>query len=168
MEDPLGTGAMPPPPPTDSNGMVTVQRKMIEWVDGNPTAVSVPILTKQQIADIIPVAMSLMYEPVEGVEGDEQYQGMTNAEVMKIKFVKRAALTGDEDLVTKLWNRNLGMPKQSAEVLKVTATYEDYLKGLAEREEGTELPQTPSFIPVGSEVESESVDTVQGEEGLFQ
>ena len=133
MDDPLGLNDTPQPlpssaPPPQPQGVV-IQRRLTAWSpDGTPIVKVVPFMTKAQIGDITAAAISLPYEGPE-----PEYQGQTNAEVMLTKVAKRAAFSADIEDVELLLDRSIGKAKQLTENLKVTVTYEDYLKDLARR-----------------------------------
>lgn len=152
---------MTEPPVEPSEKGLTVQRRLVAWdpLTGEPITKSVPMLPKEQLRDIALAAMSLPYAPgtLENEIADAEFRGMTNAEVMLIKMTREAAATGDSDLVEKLLDRVLGRPKQSSEVLKVHANYEDYLKSLAAK---TPAPAEEA-IPVKAEPVGEIVDILK-------
>jgi hypothetical protein len=112
-----------------------VNKRVIEWVDGLPTAGTRPVVTVEGVRELVRVAMSLEYVPDPDRIEDWEYEGMTNAEVMAIKLVRQAA-KGDTAVISEVLDRVIGKPKQSIDSRTMTMTYQDYLEGLAKSEPG--------------------------------
>ena len=115
--------------------LVPVTRRIVSWdADGNPVVQNVPMLTKSQIIDIVAAAVSQPYSSPDDELAVElglppsEFHGATLMEVMLVKAAREAAETGDPDMVEKLLDRLLGKPKQTSEVLKTVATYEERLR----------------------------------------
>jgi hypothetical protein len=95
-------------------------------VDGTPIVVTAPMVTRGQIHDAILAAAALPYD---GPDKD-QFPNLTNAEVMVIKKVHAAAVTGDCEAVL---DRILGKPKTSSENVNINGSYEDFLNDVEKR-----------------------------------
>lgn len=102
-----------------------------------PTVVTAPMVTKTQVHDALLAAAALPYE---GPDKD-QFKGLTNAEVMVIKKIHKAAVTGECDEVL---DRILGKPKTTAEVTKMEVTYEQFLQEVERRSSPPPRDITPS------------------------
>lgn len=92
-------------------------------------------MTKQQIAAGAPMALGQMYVPLrdadgEYLPGEQDYEGMSNADVMWTRIGRKAAL-GDMEAANMLLDRSVGKPKQHVETLSVTATLQDFLDQIA-------------------------------------
>lgn len=126
---------------------VLIKKRLVTWdpKTGRPMLVTVPVLSKTQLVDIIHAELSLPYEDPLGLE--PEFDGMSNHEVMIRKRVRHAALTGDDEKSELLLDRILGRPKQSSESVSVKVGYEDYLRHLAEQEASQSPP--PSESPSG-------------------
>ena len=70
-------------------------------------------------------------------ELDQEFVGLTNAEVMIIRLA-RAAAEGNLSSIESLLDRSLGRPKQSVETQSLSLTYADVLKEKAARLRKTE------------------------------
>lgn len=116
----------------------TPLRRLVEWgIDGTPTVVTVPMVTKAQLQSAILAAAALPYD---GPDKD-QFPGLTNAEVMVIKKVHMAAVTGEcEDVLDRI----LGKPKTTAEITKMEVTYEEFLNEVARKADASPRNVTPS------------------------
>jgi hypothetical protein len=109
-----------------------ISRQIISWIDGVPTLVVQPMLTKALTTDIILAAASQPYHDPLGLE--PEFLGMSNMEVMVIKQVRRAATTGERVDVEGILDRILGRPKTSAENTNVSVSYEDFLREVDSKE----------------------------------
>lgn len=126
-----GEGAAPASAGAASH--IAVKRRFITWdAAGNPQVVSEDVLTKAAIQDLYMAAAAQMYEPEPGNAYDQQYAGLTCAEVMVRKQIMQAARTGTAEIVM---DRLVGKPKQSTEVTKLNLTYEDTLREIARKEQ---------------------------------
>lgn len=111
-------------------------QKIIKWVEGKPVPTNVEILDKAAVAELPITVLSLPYERSElekelGV--DEEFEGMTNAEVALVIQARRAS-KGDSDALTMLLDRVIGKPKQHIENKNLNLTYEDFINELARKE----------------------------------
>lgn len=135
-EDP---SADPRPAPAVPNAvakvgdMGVINRRMIVWgPDGVPRPESVPMLSPKNVEDLASTALSLPYKTDPFSVSDEEFVGMTNAEVMLVRMARLAA-GGDLSAANVLLDRVLGKPKQSIESKNVNVSYADVLKEKAER-----------------------------------
>lgn len=92
-------------------------------------------MTKQQIAAGAPMALGQQYEPLrdadgEYLPGEQDFEGMTNGDVMWTRVGRKAAL-GDMEAANMLLDRSIGKPKQHVESVTVTATLQDFLDQIA-------------------------------------
>lgn len=109
--------------------------RYVEYVDGIPYPAYGNPMTKQQIAAGAPMALGQMYVPLrdadgEYLPGEQDYEGMSNADVMWTRIGRKAAL-GDMEAANMLLDRSVGKPKQHVETLSVTATLQDFLDQIA-------------------------------------
>jgi len=108
-------------------------KKLIEWVNGVPIPYTQFILPKQKLDDVILAAMALPYEGGVDEFGEpqynEDYKGLSNAEVMAINIAKKAA-GGSVDAAKFLMDRLLGKPKQQVNVASVQMTLGEFLQNL--------------------------------------
>lgn len=105
----------------------------IVWEGGKPIAKYTKIIDKDAVADLPLAVMGLPYkrEPLEVELGiDEEFEGMSNVEVMMIRMARSAA-NGNKADRRDLLDRILGKPKTSAEVKTVKVDYNDYIKNMA-------------------------------------
>ncbi len=112
--------------------------KKIVWVNGVPRPANREIISRESIGDLPQVTLSLPYvrPPADIIDGiDEEFDGMTNAEVMMIRLT-RQAVSGSQDAVKILLDRVLGKPKQFIDTKSLSMNYQDYLEELARRESG--------------------------------
>lgn len=128
MDDPLfGAPAEPPLTPA----LVTINRRLMTVdAQGNPTVSIVPMVTKAAMQDLYNAAVALPFEAPDPADPNHKFDGMTCAEVMVRKQVERAARSGEPGEVT---DRIMGKPKQTSESVKVSVTYEQWLKQTAQR-----------------------------------
>lgn len=86
-------------------------------------------------------------------EQDQEFVGLTNAEVMIIRLA-RAAAEGNLSSIESLLDRSLGRPKQSVETKSMSMTYADVLKEKAARLRENEAlaSATSKEAPVDAEV----------------
>lgn len=115
------------------------------WRDGIPYLAHGQQITDKGLKELVPSVLSMPYVgtkiteiddlgfPVTRLELEEEYIGLTNAEVMIIKEARKAA-SGDSEATHRLLDRVLGKPKQQNENLNVNASYADYLNALSEQE----------------------------------
>lgn len=129
---------------------IAVKRRFITWdASGNPQVVSEDVLTKAAIQDLYMAAAAQMYEPEPGNIPDQQYAGLTCAEVMVRKQIQQAARTGTAEIVM---DRLVGKPKQSTEVTKLNLTYEDTLREIARKEQLKLGPPAARVVHIEAEV----------------
>lgn len=124
--------------------------RQIGWVNGIPTVMVGEKMSERGLKDLVPTALSLPYvgrkvtnfdmdgHPVETLEIEPEFMGMTNAEVMLIKEAQKAA-AGNSEATHRLLDRVLGKPKQQNENLNVNASYADFLESQAEQEDEDDL-----------------------------
>lgn len=124
---------------------------------GNLQPLHTGALTKQQIASGAFAALACDYMPVinpdtkQPYPDEEQYLGMTNAEVLWHRLGVRAA-QGDMDAIGIMLDRTLGKAKQHVEAVTVTGTFQDYLDSIAEQE-GTPVVRSTTY-----DVDAEATD----------
>lgn len=125
------------------NNIIHLDQKIV-WVGGKPVCKYTKIIDKDAVADLPLAAVGLPYKrdalEIE-LNIDEEFDGMTNAEVMMIQMARGAA-KGDKRDRSEILDRILGKPKTSAEVKTVKVDYNDYLKGLAKKVEAEEVEYT--------------------------
>lgn len=149
-EDNLPSANPPPPKPIENNvaagGLAVVNKRMITWgADGVPVPTSVPLISKQNIEELALVSLALPYTGDALGMVEEEFKGMSNAEVMLVKLARSAA-GGSMAAVEVLLDRVLGRPKQSVESKSFRMTYEDLLKekaAAAKRSEVVEVQVVP-------------------------
>lgn len=137
-------------PPPAATALAVVLRRLVSWdpLTGQPIVKVAPMLTREQITEAITASLALPYEPDPRTPEDQRYAGMTNLEVQLHKRSKSAARSGSTDDSEALLDRVLGKPKTTAESLRVTIGYEDYLKDIASK---TPPPQSESQ-PIDAEI----------------
>ena len=109
-----------------------VYQRITKFIDGVPTVVAVPMLTKQNLRDIYLIAASQPYVVEDPFDPEfEKYDGMTCAEVMVRKEIEQAARLGDMAAAEKIMDRIIGRPEQISKTLEVSASYEEWLKSQA-------------------------------------
>lgn len=116
-----------------ANEIVVHLDQKIVWEGGKPVAKYTKIIDKEAVADLPLAAAGLPYkrDALEVELGvDEEFEGMSNAEVMMVRMA-RAAARGDKRDRGELLDRILGKPKTSAEVKTVKVDYNDYIKEMA-------------------------------------
>ena len=106
-----------------------VYQRITKFVDGVPTLVAVPMLTKQNLRDIYLIAASQPYIVEDPLDPEfEKYDGMTCAEVMVRKEIEAAARAGNVEVAEKIMDRIIGKPERLEKRLDVTVNYEEWLK----------------------------------------
>ena len=150
-----------PPVPGDpkDRGLVAVNTRIVTWENGAPVVKDVPMFTPAQVVDIGAAAVAQPYsEP-----GDElaielglppsEFYGRPLLEVMKIKQAREAARTGDASLVGAIEDRLVGKPKQTSESknLNINGTYEDFLRGVAQKEAAGKGRASPPVVETSAE-----------------
>lgn len=116
-----------------ANEIVIHLDQKIVWEGGKPVAKYTKIIDKEAVADLPLAVIGLPYkrEALEVELGiDEEFEGMSNAEVMMLKMARSAA-SGNRADRRDILDRILGKPKTSAEVKTVKIDYNDYLKKMA-------------------------------------
>ncbi len=116
-----------------------INRRLVIWENGAPVLADVPMFTRAQVSELALAAASQPYID----ENDElaielglppsRFYGKSNLEVMLIKQAENSAKTGEG--VDAILDRLIGKPKQSVESVKVSVSYEDWLKEVARRED---------------------------------
>ncbi len=109
---------------------------VIGWKNGLPEITYKEMLSKEIIADLPLVAISMPYkrsdeEVLLGIDTD--LEGLTIAEVMNIRMARKAA-NGDKEAFKLIQDRVLGRPKQQIESTKISMSYSDYLDSITEEE----------------------------------
>lgn len=130
------------PPEEREKGIVVIQRRLTSWDrEGNPVVVTVPMIPKDQVDDVARAAISLPYEGPE-----PKYSGLTVLEVMMSKVAQRAGLKAELADIEMLLDRAIGKAKSVSESknLNVNASYENYLKDLADKE--AKAPKPPPQV----------------------
>lgn len=99
------------------------------------------------------MALGQRYEPLRDSNGDylpgeEDFEGMTNHDVMWTRIGKRAG-GGCLEAANMLLDRSIGKPKQHVETLSVTATLQDFLDQIANEGE----PQNQQVHIVDTDIE---------------
>lgn len=106
-----------------------VYQRITKFIDGVPTLVAVPMLTKQNLRDIYLIAASQPYVVEDPMDPEfEKYDGMTCAEVMVRKEIEAAARAGNVEVAEKIMDRIIGKPERLEKRLDVTVNYEEWLK----------------------------------------
>lgn len=111
---------------------ITHKQRLIKWVDGKPVPVDREIISKEAVAQLPVTVLSLPYKrtPLEiELEIDEDYDGMTNGEVMMMEMARDAA-RGDHRAADMLLDRILGKPKMTTENKNLNISYEQYLQSI--------------------------------------
>lgn len=109
-----------------------VYQRITKFIDGVPTLVAVPMLTKQNLRDIYLIAASQPYVVEDPMDPEfEKYDGMTCAEVMVRKEIEAAARAGNVEVAEKIMDRIIGKPERLERRLDVTVNYEEWLKAQA-------------------------------------
>ncbi len=108
----------------------------VNWNSGSPVVEIKRMLTKEVLAELPLMAVSLPYKRTEeeilfGI--DTEFEGRTNAEVINIKMA-RAAARGDGTAAKLLYERILGKPKQQIETHKVTENYHEFVDRVTKEE----------------------------------
>lgn len=117
---------------------VPVHRRLIVWdpTTGLPSLAAEPVLAKHHLQSLYFVAAAQPYVVEDPLDPDfGLYDGMTIAEVMVRKQLAAAAKTGDSSLVETVMDRLIGKPMARAENLTVSASYEDFLRGVEKKGE---------------------------------
>ncbi len=112
---------------------------VVNWDSGSPVVEYKAMLTKEVVADLPLMALSLPYERSEEeimLGLDLQFEGRSNAEVMNIKLARSAA-KGDKDAIKMLHDRILGKPKQQIETHKVVENYHEFVDRITAEENKT-------------------------------
>ena len=128
--------------PDDS--LIPINRRIVAWDPdtGQPVVQNVPMFTRAQISEIALAAASQPYvDPDDEIKielglAPSRFFGRSNLEVMLVKQAEGAAKTGEG--VDSILDRLIGKPKQSLESVKVSMSYEDWLKDVARREDSVE------------------------------
>lgn len=148
--------------------------RCIRWEDGIPYPEYRPIITKDNIKALITVAASLEYKPLyqmvfdeegrptgvtELAPGEEEFIGMSNAEVMSIKLMDKAA-QGDMEAIKYAFDQTIGKPMQPVQQLNVSLTMQDVLREMKKEDaieattyEAPAIVASQSFIPSPFDVE---------------
>jgi hypothetical protein len=108
----------------------------VDWTTGSPVVKYKAMLTKEVLAELPLVAISMPYKRTEGEillgEGLE-FEGKTNAEVMNIRMARSAA-RGDREAIKMLQDRILGKPKQQIETHKISENYHEFVERVTKEE----------------------------------
>lgn len=113
---------------------VVHKQRLIKWVGGKPVPVDQEIIGKDGWSKLPETVLSLPYKrtPLEiEFEIDEDYEGMTNGEVMMMEMAKSAA-RGDHKAADMLLDRILGKPKMTTENKHLNISYEQYLQSIVD------------------------------------
>ncbi len=115
---------------------ITNYESVITWESGEPVVKYRQMLTKNVIADMPIVAMSMPYKRTqEEIDNDidPEFEGKTNVEVMNIRLARKAA-KGDLDAYRLLTERVLGRPKQEVQSTNLSMSYSEFLEKVTEEE----------------------------------
>jgi hypothetical protein len=130
-----------------------VDNNVFRWVDDMPApSNNTRSIRKEQIQELHNAALAMPYTGVwdstsqQWVMDDPLYEGMTNAEVMIYKRVRKAAAEGDDKATSDILDRTLGKPKQAVEVASMHMSYSEFLEQSA-AEERAKREQSPSHTP---------------------
>lgn len=129
MENDGAAAQEPGHPPRELALGAVVHRRLTTFdpASGVPVVTSVPMMTKDQIANLAPAALSLPYE--DPLDMEPQYKGMTCGEVMMAKRAQKAAASGNLVESEALLDRAIGKPESSSKSVNVnlSGNYEGYL-----------------------------------------
>ena len=124
--------------------LVPVQKRIIEWHDGQPVLAVQPVLSKAHVTSLYFITAAQPYEVTDPLDPDfGKYDGMTIAEVLVRKQLERAAKSGNTAEIEIVMDRLIGKPLSRSENLTVNDTYENYLKRLAGKISGGAIDVTP-------------------------
>lgn len=129
------------------------------WENGNYIKKHRIAMRKEDVQELKLHAAQQMYigdwDPVaQDYIVDERYVGMTKIEVAQHKQMDAAA-RGDFQALDKIEDRILGKPKQQVEAVQISATLEDFLEKVAQKE-GL-APCNTSYLNDGNFIEGEVV-----------
>lgn len=88
----------------------------------------------RSLSEVIQAALNLIYEHDPDCEAE--FAGLTNREVMVLRLIKQATKQGDLKAFDRVADRMEGKPRQIQETFKSNKSYLEYLKELAEIENG--------------------------------
>ena len=116
---------------------VVHKQRIIKWIDGKPVPVDREIISKEAIAQLPATALSLPYKRTDleielGI--DEDFDGMTNGEVMMVVMANDAA-RGNHKAADMLLDRILGKPKMTTENKNLNISYEQYLQSIVDSDD---------------------------------
>ncbi len=109
---------------------------MIKWVDGRPVPAYTKMINKEAVSQLPLTVLSLPYKRTQlekDLQVDEEFEGMSNAEVAMIRLADAAA-HGSYKAIDMLQDRVIGKPMISTENKNITLTYEDLLDVIARKE----------------------------------
>lgn len=109
---------------------------IVSWEGGEPVVKYRQMLTKDVIADMPVAALSLPYQRTEeevALGTGKEFEGKTNAEVMNIRLVRRAA-EGNMEAYKLITERVLGKPKQEVQSTNLSISYSEFLENITEKE----------------------------------
>lgn len=115
---------------------ITNYESVITWESGEPVVKYRQMLTKNVIANMPIVAMSMPYKRTqEEIEEDidPEFEGKTNIEVMNIRLARKAA-EGNLEAYRLLTERVLGRPKQEVQSTNLSMSYSEFLEKVTEEE----------------------------------
>lgn len=128
-------------------------------------------VVNRPLRKVIEAALNLIYEHG---PGEEEFEGLTNREVLVLRLVKKATKEGDMKAFDRVADRLEGKPLQIQETFKSDKTYLGYLQELANEEYGPvdgpaltiDTQSIDKQLPILREEMSES-ETEDGDFDLF-
>lgn len=132
----------PSRPPRDTPNVPIVHYAgSLEWVDGQPRAVGVPIRFDRsadiRLKDLMREVSNLPYDGE-----DPRFAGLTKGEAAIVQLVNAAA-NGDPDARREYLDRLMGRPVQNVKSLTLRASLEDFLDEIDRDPDAPPLPATP-------------------------
>ena len=122
-----------------------VSRRLVVFEMGVPVVKEVAIITAPLVKEIQAAALAEPYAEPDDLLAVElglppsEFYGRPLIEVMLIKQARRAAATGESDLVEAIRDRMEGKPKTTSENHNISESYEDALKRIAQTETASRI-----------------------------
>lgn len=113
---------------------------IFEWEDGAPKPRGSKSMKKEQLQDLYHASLGIMYQGdwdpmTQTYVIDPLYAGMTYGQMMVFKQVRKAAESGEANLIEKVMDRVLGKPKQAMETVTMSLSYEEFMLRSAQEEQ---------------------------------
>lgn len=127
--------------PAPSETAAPIPRRLVVFEGGVPTVKEVPLVTPALVKDIQKAALAEIYcEPDDALAIElglppSEFYGRPLIEVMLIRQARRAAVSGESDLVEAILDRLMGKPKTTSENHNINESYEDALTRIGKAEE---------------------------------